>query len=156
MQRFTNTFSIKFYCRASRVASDGTSPIELAINLQGERFISHLPRRAKPKEFDKLMHGRKTNDLKEYLSAIELRLRNLETICYKQGDPFTLDVIKRFISMRRFVKFVNTIENANVREMLRNLWTLRWEEASNDINGRKDEENQTRQEELMNALALVA
>ncbi len=58
--------------------------------------------------------------------------------------------------MRRFVKFVNTIENANVREMLRNLWTLRWEEASNDINGRKDEENQTRQEELMNALALVA
>ena len=43
MQRFTNTFSIKFYCRASRVASDGTSPIELAINLQGERFRSKRP-----------------------------------------------------------------------------------------------------------------
>lgn len=76
MQRFTNTFSIRFYCRPSRVCADGTSPIELAINLQGERFISHLPRRAKPKEFEKLMSGRRTNELKEYLSAIELRLRN--------------------------------------------------------------------------------
>ena len=55
MQRFTNTFSIRFYCRASRVGSDGTFPIELAINLQGERFISHLLRKAKPKEFEKLM-----------------------------------------------------------------------------------------------------
>ena len=97
MKRFTNTFSIKFYCRPSRVGADGTSPIELAINLQGERFISYLPRRAKPKEFEKLMSGRKTNDLKEYLSAIELKLRNLETLCYKQGDPFTLDVIKHYI-----------------------------------------------------------
>ena len=97
MQRFTNTFSIKFYCRASRVAADGTAPVELAINLQGERFISHLPRRAKPNEFEKLMHGRKSNDLKEYLSAIEFRLRTLETVCYKEGEPFTLDVIKRFI-----------------------------------------------------------
>ena len=97
MQRFTNTFSIRFYCRPSRVGVDGTSPIELAINLQGERIISYLPRRAKPKEFEKLMSGRRTNELKEYLSAIELRLLNLETLCYKQGDPFTMDVIKRFI-----------------------------------------------------------
>ena len=58
--------------------------------------------------------------------------------------------------MRRFVKFVNTIDNASVREMLRSLWTLRWEEAKNDINGRSNEENQAKQEELMNALALVA
>ncbi len=73
------------------MASDGISPIELAINLQGERFISYLPRRAKPKEFEKLMSGRRTNDLKEYLSAIELRLRNLETICYKQGEQLPWD-----------------------------------------------------------------
>ena len=42
MQRFTNTFSIRFYCRTSRVGADGTAPVELAINLQGERFISYL------------------------------------------------------------------------------------------------------------------
>lgn len=58
--------------------------------------------------------------------------------------------------MKKFVKFVSTIENANVREMLRNLWTLRWEAARDAINGRKNEDNQVKQEELMNALALAA
>ena len=58
--------------------------------------------------------------------------------------------------MKRFVKFVSTIENTNVREMLRNLWTLRWEAARDAINGRKNEDNQVKQEELMNALALAA
>lgn len=38
------------------------------------------------------MSGRRTNDLREYLSAIEFRLRTLETICYKEGEPFTLEV----------------------------------------------------------------
>ena len=58
--------------------------------------------------------------------------------------------------MKMFVKFVSTIDNAKVREMLRNLWTLRWEAAREAINGRKNEENQAKQEELLNALALAA
>lgn len=58
--------------------------------------------------------------------------------------------------MRRFVKFVSTIEDANIREMLRNLWTLRWESARAAISGREDKENRTKQEKLLNALALAA
>ena len=55
--------------------------------------------------------------------------------------------------MKAFVKLVASIENASIREMLRNLWTLRWESARNSINGKKDEENMAKQEELLKALA---
>ena len=58
--------------------------------------------------------------------------------------------------MRSLVKVVSTIENANIREMLRNLWMLRWEAARNAINGRKDVENQAKQDALINALAVAA
>ena len=55
--------------------------------------------------------------------------------------------------MKAFVKLVASIENASIREMLRNLWTLRWESARDSINGRKNEENRAKQEELLKALA---
>ena len=58
--------------------------------------------------------------------------------------------------MRAFVKVVSTIENANTREMLRNLWILRWEAARDSINGKKDDENQAKQDALMNALTVAA
>ena len=54
--------------------------------------------------------------------------------------------------MKAFVKMVASIENASIREMLRSLWTLRWESARDSINGRKDEKNMAKQEELLNAL----
>ena len=58
--------------------------------------------------------------------------------------------------MKSFVKLVSRIENATIREMLRNLWQLRWESARDAINGRKDEENESKQNELKAALALAA
>ena len=58
--------------------------------------------------------------------------------------------------MKAFVKLVASIEDANIREMLRNLWTLRWESARDTINGRKDDDNKAKQEELKNVLALAA
>lgn len=58
--------------------------------------------------------------------------------------------------MRSFVKYVSTIEDEDIRKMLRNLWTLRWEAARNSINGRKDDENQAKQDALINALVVAA
>lgn len=58
-------------------------------------------------------------------------------------------------SMRHFVKVVNAIDNAAIRESLKALWMLRYNNARNAING-KSEDNSIKEQELMNTLALAA
>ena len=55
-------------------------------------------------------------------------------------------------SMRKFVALVNTIENEIVRKALRNLWTLRFEESRDAVNGHNTD-NTEKRNEYMAALA---
>lgn len=97
MSHFTDTFSVGFYCRPSRVSTKGGCPIQMSINLQGERFFVSLPRRADPKQFKRIMLSQVPNELKDYLKSIEASLLRFETDCIQNGKPFTLDAIKLFI-----------------------------------------------------------
>lgn len=54
--------------------------------------------------------------------------------------------------MRKFVALVRTIDNENVRKALSNLWTLKYEEARNAVNG-KETDNTDIRNEYMAALA---
>ena len=54
--------------------------------------------------------------------------------------------------MRRFVALVRTIDNEIVRNALRNLWILAFEEARDAANGR-DTNNSEKKNEYMAALA---
>lgn len=54
--------------------------------------------------------------------------------------------------MRKFVALVNTIENEIVRKALRNLWTLKFEEARDAVSGRSTD-NTEKKNEYMAALA---
>ena len=54
--------------------------------------------------------------------------------------------------MRKFVALVSTIDNEIVRKALRNLWTLKYEEARDAVNGRKTDNTAIRNE-YMAALA---
>lgn len=97
MSHFTDTFSVGFYCRPSRKSPKGGSPIQMCINLQGERYFVSLPRRANPKQFKKIMTSQLPNDLKDYIKGIEARLHQFETDCIQNGKPFTMETIKLFI-----------------------------------------------------------
>jgi len=54
--------------------------------------------------------------------------------------------------MRKFVALVNTIDNEMVRKALRNLWTLKYEEARDAVNG-KNTDNTEKRNEYMAVLA---
>lgn len=97
MKHFTDTFSIGFYCRPSRISSKGGCPVQMAINLQGERYFVSLPRKADPQQFKKMMVSQLPNELKDYLKSIETSLLHFETECIQNGKPFTMDAIKLFI-----------------------------------------------------------
>lgn len=55
-------------------------------------------------------------------------------------------------TMRRFVKVVSEIENSAIREALRNLWTLKYENARAQRNGNEMEDFKEREAELMNVI----
>lgn len=54
--------------------------------------------------------------------------------------------------MRKFVALVHSIDNEIVRKALRNLWTLKYEEARDAVNG-KETDNAEIRREYMAALA---
>lgn len=58
-------------------------------------------------------------------------------------------------SMKYFVKVVSQIDNKNIREALRNLWTLYYDEARARVNGRDIENFNGKEEELMSILAVA-
>ena len=55
MQRMVSTLSVNFYCRTSKKGKDNLSPVEMGVNVNGERFFVNLPRRADSKTFKRLM-----------------------------------------------------------------------------------------------------
>lgn len=97
MDHFTDTFSVGFYCRPSRKSPKGGAPIQMGINLQGERFFVSLARNAVPAQFKKMMASQRPSELKDYLKSIEARLHQFQTECIQNGKPFTMDAIKLFI-----------------------------------------------------------
>lgn len=86
--RLRATLSTNFYCRQSKVDKCGEAPIELGVNVDGNRFFVNLPRKCKPRELDS--QG-------EYTSAVENRIRDYELWCLTKGRKITADGIKEFI-----------------------------------------------------------
>ena len=52
---------------------------------------------------------------------------------WRMADDWRYDSAKA--GMRNFVERVSTIENSNIRQALRNLWTLKFEETRGFISG---------------------
>lgn len=86
--------SITFYCRPSKVDRNGNAPIEVAVTLGGERIISTLPRRCKPKDFRRNMESRTINPIKEYTSVIASKIEALQLKCLIEGRMFNKEVLR--------------------------------------------------------------
>lgn len=97
MERFCTTTSINFYCRKSKEGKDGLSPVEMGVNVNGERFFVNLPRKADSRSFQRLMAKKGENPLREYLSAVEGSLRAFETRCLMKGKRVSAEDLKSFI-----------------------------------------------------------
>lgn len=97
MQRLTSTMSVNFYCRTSKRGKDNLSPVEMGLNVNGERFFVNLPRRADSRSFQRLMNQRQITPLREHLGAIEASLRSYETRLLREGKQVSAQAFKEFI-----------------------------------------------------------
>lgn len=88
------TFNIAFVCRQSKVNKHGLAPIELSINLNGDRKFVNLPRKEKPADFNR---KHRSNDLEDYLSLMRSRVNSIMTEMLANGEPLSTEKIREYV-----------------------------------------------------------
>lgn len=82
----------QFYCKKSKASKKtGLAPIEVAVNVGGERSYITLELRAKPEQFVKDMASKKDNAIKGYCEAVGARLEEIWVEMVRKGIPLTKD-----------------------------------------------------------------
>ena len=74
---------------------------------------------------------------------------------WMMSEEYTRSYNAAKASMKAFVALVNTISNETIREALRALWMLQYNNARNSING-KVEDTSAKEAELMSTITLAA
>ena len=92
-----NTFDIAFYCRNSRKNKNGLAPIEMSISLNGERVFINLPMKSNPERFTSLTSSKKTNDVKNYLSFVDSKMKELQLMMAACDRGLTLELIREYV-----------------------------------------------------------
>ena len=88
------TFSISFYCRASKADKSGLSPIELGITINGSRKFINLPRKCDCKTFG---YKRRPKDLEDYLSLMRSRINQICNEMVANGEPVTAEALREYV-----------------------------------------------------------
>ena len=91
------TFAIRYYCRESKKNKQGVSPIEMSIIINGERVFITLPRKMKPKEFERDLSSRGYNETKHFLSLFETRANNSITEIVTAQKILTAQRVKDYM-----------------------------------------------------------
>lgn len=92
-----NTFSISFFCRPSKVNKKGLAPIEVRVTINGNSYLTSLPRKAKPADFKRQMLSRQQTDVKTYTSTIATKIQDLQIKLLVEGRPFSVDALRNYI-----------------------------------------------------------
>lgn len=89
MKKFRDTFSVAFYCRDTKTNKQGLAPIELAVNIQGQRVFVNLSRKARPAIFRK--------ECGDYLREIENKIYEWQTRMMQENLVITKDALLEYI-----------------------------------------------------------
>ncbi len=68
------TFSVQFYCRASKADKKGFAPVELSLVINGKRTYLKLQRKERPEDFQKAMSSKRDNDIKLFCENQRIRV----------------------------------------------------------------------------------
>lgn len=86
-----SSFSISFYCRDSKQNRQGLSPLELCININGERLFINLPSKFPPKEFNK---KRKPQYIEEVIAQFRIKTNEVIAELMRNGLPITASTVR--------------------------------------------------------------
>ena len=88
------TFNVGFYCRASKTNRHGLAPIELSINVCGERKYVALPRKERPDIFKKQASSKRMNATREFCALWYAKVNDAVLSLTTKSLAVTVDGIK--------------------------------------------------------------
>lgn len=88
------TFNVGFYCRASKRNRLGFAPIELSINVCGERKYVALPRKERPDIFKKQASSKRMNATREFCALWYAKVNDAVLSLTTKSLSVTVDGIK--------------------------------------------------------------
>lgn len=88
------TFSITFYCRESKANKQGYSPLEMGININGERLFINLPVKYMAKDFNR---KRKPKEIEEAIDTFRMKANEVVTDLMKADMPVTATTVREYM-----------------------------------------------------------
>ena len=85
--------NIQFYCRPCKAGVKGFAPVEVSVNVDGNRSILSLQRKERPEDFKKALTNRKDCDIKRYCEAVRQNINSYITEGMQRGQSITKDFL---------------------------------------------------------------
>lgn len=89
--------SVNFVCRASKADKKGLSPVEMAINLNGERMYLALPIKETSANFTKLSTSKKGNYLQSLFETERAKVNEAVSKLAENSIPITIQNLKSYL-----------------------------------------------------------
>ena len=93
----SNSLSISFICRESKVNRMGLAPIECSVIYGGRRTFIQLPRKECPDNFRRLMKCRRGNELKDFCLAYYSVVQSAFSFLFCSGVSVTPAILKQYL-----------------------------------------------------------
>lgn len=88
------TFSISYYCRTCKVNKQGLAPLEICININGERTFVNCPVKFFPKDFNK---KRQSNEISTIVNQYRNKVNEIIGDMMHHQQPITASSLKQWI-----------------------------------------------------------
>lgn len=88
------TFSISYYCRTCKVNKQGLAPLEICININGERTFVNCPVKFFPKDFNK---KRQSNEIQTIVNQYRNKVNEIIGDMMHHQQPITASSLKQWI-----------------------------------------------------------
>lgn len=100
------SFNLNFYCRASKSQKNGYAPLELSININGERKFVQLPYKCLPSDFNR---KRQPKELIDYQASMRKRVNEILNEMISEQVPLTTQNLKEYLKNGGYKSY--TVEN---------------------------------------------
>lgn len=88
------TFSITFYCRESKANKQGYSPLEMGININGERLFINLPAKYMAKDFNR---KRRPKEIEEAIETFRMKANEVVIDLMRNDMPVTATTVREYM-----------------------------------------------------------
>ena len=85
--------NISFYCRKCKAGSKGFAPIEVSVNVSGDRTLLTLPRKERPEDFKKAMSLKKDSEIRRFCEVVRQNINSYITEGLSTGHCITKEFL---------------------------------------------------------------